>query len=118
MYVLSNGKDQTAKLWDLRKMMAGRVDCRGLVNRQTSNWDYRFMTYPVPWIGMLCCRVLSSFEAIYHGDNIQYLPYPTPLAGTFKVGFLGRSYDAGIPTVCEKALSQVLFKSRSGVSLL
>ena len=47
MYVLSNGKDQTAKLWDLRKMMAGRVDCRGLVNRQTSNWDYRFMAYPV-----------------------------------------------------------------------
>ncbi len=47
VYVLSNGKDQTAKLWDLRKMMAGRVDCRGLVNRQTSNWDYRFMSYPV-----------------------------------------------------------------------
>ena len=47
VYVLSNGKDQTAKLWDLRKMMAGRVDCRSLVNRQTSNWDYRFMAYPV-----------------------------------------------------------------------
>lgn len=44
-YVLSNGKDQTMKLWDLRKMMstekASKIDPR----HYTSEFDYRFMTY-------------------------------------------------------------------------
>ncbi|KAI9591808.1 WD40-repeat-containing domain protein [Syncephalis fuscata] len=45
-YCLSNGKDQTMKLWDIRMMMSQselqdlpRVDYR-------CDWDYRFMTYP------------------------------------------------------------------------
>ena len=44
-YVLSNGKDQTMKLWDLRKMMsterASTIDPR----HYTSEFDYRFMSY-------------------------------------------------------------------------
>lgn len=44
-YVLSNGKDQTAKLWDLRKMMskdkADRVD----INAYTTRFEYRSNAY-------------------------------------------------------------------------
>ncbi|KAL5398913.1 hypothetical protein PMIN04_009478 [Paraphaeosphaeria minitans] len=44
-YVLSNGKDQTAKLWDLRKMMskdkADRVD----LNAHTTRFEYRSNGY-------------------------------------------------------------------------
>ncbi|KAE8150497.1 WD40-repeat-containing domain protein [Aspergillus avenaceus] len=45
-YVLSNGKDQNMKLWDLRKMMTtarfDNIDTR----RYTSGFDYRFEPYP------------------------------------------------------------------------
>ncbi|MCJ1308255.1 hypothetical protein MMC25_001908 [Agyrium rufum] len=45
-YVLSNGKDQTMKLWDLRKMMptekASQLDFR----RSGTGFDYRWMAYP------------------------------------------------------------------------
>ncbi|KAJ5111096.1 hypothetical protein N7532_001631 [Penicillium argentinense] len=45
-YVLSNGKDQTMKLWDLRKMMTtvdfDRIDAI----RYTTGFDYRFEPYP------------------------------------------------------------------------
>ncbi|KAF9889788.1 hypothetical protein FE257_006878 [Aspergillus nanangensis] len=45
-YVLSNGKDQTMKLWDLRKMMTtARFDTID-VNRYTTGFDYRFEKYP------------------------------------------------------------------------
>ncbi|KAF2839108.1 WD40 repeat-like protein [Patellaria atrata CBS 101060] len=44
-YVLSNGKDQTAKLWDLRKMIstdkADKID----VNRYTTGFEYRGSAY-------------------------------------------------------------------------
>ncbi|KAF2476419.1 WD40 repeat-like protein [Lindgomyces ingoldianus] len=44
-YVLSNGKDQTAKLWDLRKMMskdkADQVD----INAYTTRFEYRSNAY-------------------------------------------------------------------------
>ncbi|KAI9670762.1 MAG: hypothetical protein M1817_003872 [Caeruleum heppii] len=44
-YVLSNGKDQTMKLWDLRKMMStdrfDRLDTR----KYSTEFDYRFMPY-------------------------------------------------------------------------
>jgi len=44
-YVLSNGKDQTAKLWDLRKMMrkdkADQID----VGAYTTNFEYRSNAY-------------------------------------------------------------------------
>ncbi|KAK5111877.1 hypothetical protein LTR62_004609 [Meristemomyces frigidus] len=44
-YVISNGKDQTCKLWDLRKMI--NTDEAERINPQefTSNFDYRFSPY-------------------------------------------------------------------------
>ena len=44
-YVLSNGKDQSMKLWDLRKMMSS--DKAQHINPQQylSGFDYRFMPY-------------------------------------------------------------------------
>jgi WD repeat-containing protein 23 len=44
-YVLSNGKDQTMKLWDLRKMMSTEQSAGIDPQRYTSNFDYRFMTF-------------------------------------------------------------------------
>lgn len=44
-YVLSNGKDQTMKLWDLRKMMSTEQSARLDPGRFTSQFDYRFMNY-------------------------------------------------------------------------
>ncbi|KAJ6157535.1 hypothetical protein N7470_005127 [Penicillium chermesinum] len=45
-YVLSNGKDQTMKLWDLRKMMTtARFETIDWSN-YTSGFDYRFEPYP------------------------------------------------------------------------
>ncbi|KAL8699906.1 MAG: hypothetical protein Q9224_001210 [Gallowayella concinna] len=44
-YVLSNGKDQTMKLWDLRKMMPTEKASEIDVNRYSTGFDYRFMPY-------------------------------------------------------------------------
>ncbi|XP_050237416.1 LEC14B protein isoform X2 [Mercurialis annua] len=41
-YLISNGKDQTIKLWDIRKMTSNYT-CAGLRNYE---WDYRWMDYP------------------------------------------------------------------------
>ncbi|KAM1086778.1 hypothetical protein EV1_012420 [Malus domestica] len=41
-YLISNGKDQTTKLWDIRKMSS-----RAMYPRLTDrDWDYRWMEYP------------------------------------------------------------------------
>lgn len=41
-YLISNGKDQTTKLWDIRKMSS-----RNMFPRITNyDWDYRWMEYP------------------------------------------------------------------------
>ncbi|KAL8863475.1 MAG: hypothetical protein Q9178_000156 [Gyalolechia marmorata] len=54
-YVLSNGKDQTMKLWDLRKMMSTEKASEIDVKHYSTNFDYRFMPYsganykPHPW---------------------------------------------------------------------
>ena len=45
-YVLSNGKDQTMKLWDLRKMMSTEIASTIKPGRLRTPFDYRFMTYP------------------------------------------------------------------------
>lgn len=45
-YVLSNGKDQTMKLWDLRKMMPTDKASKLDPARYTSRFDYRHMAYP------------------------------------------------------------------------
>lgn len=41
-YFISNGKDQTIKLWDIRKMSSGSNCPRPMI----SDWDYRWMDYP------------------------------------------------------------------------
>lgn len=49
-YVISNGKDQSCKLWDLRKMMSGE-ECREKVERKQwgiEGWDYREYSYRKP----------------------------------------------------------------------
>ena len=43
-YVLSNGKDQTMKLWDLRKMMPTEK-VSGEPKRWSNGYDYRFMSF-------------------------------------------------------------------------
>ena len=44
-YVLSNGKDQNMKLWDLRKMMSTEASAQINPMVYTSGFDYRWMTY-------------------------------------------------------------------------
>lgn len=44
-YVLSNGKDQCMKLWDLRKMMSTEKSATINPARYTSGFDYRFVGY-------------------------------------------------------------------------
>ncbi|CAI8603838.1 unnamed protein product [Vicia faba] len=42
-YFISNGKDQTIKLWDLRKI-SSNVTCNH--GQKSFEWDYRWMDYP------------------------------------------------------------------------
>ncbi|XP_031252049.1 LEC14B homolog [Pistacia vera] len=42
-YLISNGKDQSTKLWDIRKMSTNTRDCP---RRRFTDWDYRWMEYP------------------------------------------------------------------------
>uniref|UniRef100_A0A0D6R1N9 Uncharacterized protein n=1 Tax=Araucaria cunninghamii TaxID=56994 RepID=A0A0D6R1N9_ARACU len=42
-YFISNGKDQTIKLWDIRKMTSGNPTQRKV---PSFTWDYRWMEYP------------------------------------------------------------------------
>ncbi|KDO74957.1 hypothetical protein CISIN_1g015301mg [Citrus sinensis] len=42
-YFISNGKDQTTKLWDIRKMSSNTTDNSRL---RDYDWDYRWMEYP------------------------------------------------------------------------
>ncbi|KAM0985032.1 hypothetical protein ACFX13_012570 [Malus domestica] len=42
-YLISNGKDQTTKLWDIRKMSSRAMYSPRLTDR---DWDYRWMEYP------------------------------------------------------------------------
>ncbi|KAL6712471.1 hypothetical protein ACN47E_000348 [Coniothyrium glycines] len=44
-YVLSNGKDQTAKLWDLRKMISNEKAARIDINDYTTRFEYRSNAY-------------------------------------------------------------------------
>ena len=44
-YVLSNGKDQTMKLWDLRKMMSTEQSAKINPGDYTTGFDYRYMTF-------------------------------------------------------------------------
>ncbi|MFS7943759.1 putative transcription factor WD40-like family [Helianthus anomalus] len=42
-YLISNGKDQTIRLWDIRKMSS---NIRGITMPRHVEWDYRWMEYP------------------------------------------------------------------------
>eukprot|EP01018_Ginkgo_biloba_P039756 Gb_41012 [translate_table: standard] len=46
-YFISNGKDQTIKLWDIRKMSSG-IPSGSMRSKKvpSSTWDYRWMEYP------------------------------------------------------------------------
>lgn len=48
-YCVSNGKDQKAKLWDLRRMAPaeGLRSYQAATNRLMQSFDYRFQAYPV-----------------------------------------------------------------------
>lgn len=47
VYVLSNAKDQTAKLWDLRTMVpAAEFEASGAHEVNPFPWDYRYMEWP------------------------------------------------------------------------
>ncbi|KAL3644836.1 L14B protein [Castilleja foliolosa] len=43
-YLISNGKDQAIKLWDIRKMSSNATCHQGYRNYE---WDYRWMDYPL-----------------------------------------------------------------------
>ena len=47
-YLISNCKDQTVKLWDVRKMVEPSAAERAASRRPTPawNWDYRYMRFP------------------------------------------------------------------------
>ncbi|KAK2757330.1 hypothetical protein FQN54_004844 [Arachnomyces sp. PD_36] len=45
-YILSNAKDQTMKLWDLRKMMTTTRFDTIIPSRYSTGFDYRFMPFP------------------------------------------------------------------------
>lgn len=44
-YFISNGKDQTIKLWDIRKM-SSKVTSNRVRGYRSFEWDYRWMDYP------------------------------------------------------------------------
>ncbi|KAL1825900.1 hypothetical protein ACET3Z_012678 [Daucus carota] len=44
-YLISNGKDQTIKLWDIRRMSSSS-NCKPVLRKY--DWDYRWMDYPCP----------------------------------------------------------------------
>ncbi|OLL22017.1 LEC14B protein [Neolecta irregularis DAH-3] len=45
-YLVSNSKDQSCKLWDIRKML--NKDTDSLPDYSVGNFDYRYMPYPGP----------------------------------------------------------------------
>ncbi|KNA07274.1 hypothetical protein SOVF_173390 isoform A, partial [Spinacia oleracea] len=48
-YLISNGKDQTIKLWDIRKMSSSSA-C--VTSPRNYDWDYRWMEYPAAFKDM------------------------------------------------------------------
>lgn len=68
-YVVSNGKDQTMKLWDIRKMMStGKYDrLSGSDVNLSTGFDYRFESYPGPRVDQhpYDCSVMT-----YRGHSV------------------------------------------------
>lgn len=67
-YLISNSKDQTIKLWDVRKFSPkeGLSASRLAVTQQ--NWDYRWQQ--VPQRGALLC--LSNFRLLVYCQHSFY----------------------------------------------
>ncbi|CAK5280746.1 unnamed protein product [Mycena citricolor] len=62
-YVISNGKDQKLRLWDLRKMRTNQ-DLESCAHKNYStNYDYRYSNYPSPRIGAhpMDCSVMAFY---------------------------------------------------------
>ncbi|XP_048442908.1 LEC14B protein-like [Pyrus x bretschneideri] len=64
-YFISNGKDQTIKLWDIRKMSSSPTRTPGL---RISEWDYRWMDYPSQAKGMK--HPSDQSVATYRGHSV------------------------------------------------
>ncbi|KAG2423726.1 hypothetical protein HXX76_015115 [Chlamydomonas incerta] len=79
-HVLSNAKDQTAKLWDLRALQAGgslrdpasaaRLASSGRQSVPQFNWDYRWQEYPAA--GRVVRHPHDSSLMTYRGHSVQH----------------------------------------------
>ncbi|XAR61258.1 hypothetical protein NMG60_11034904 [Bertholletia excelsa] len=60
-YFISNGKDQTIKLWDIRRMSSNAACNPGFRNYE---WDYRWMDYPPQARGwkLPCDQSLATYK--------------------------------------------------------
>src|SRR5271155_3394709 len=58
-YVISNGKDQTLKLWDIRKMMDPSDYDRLPRKDYCTGFDYRWMVLPLPSTRLMCRTILA-----------------------------------------------------------
>uniref|UniRef100_A0A1D1YB10 LEC14B homolog n=1 Tax=Anthurium amnicola TaxID=1678845 RepID=A0A1D1YB10_9ARAE len=63
-YFISNGKDQTTKLWDIRRM-ASTINCS---RPKTFDWDYRWMDYPAK--AKLLRHPSDQSLATYRGHSV------------------------------------------------
>ncbi|MQM04842.1 hypothetical protein Taro_037653 [Colocasia esculenta] len=63
-YFISNGKDQTTKLWDIRRM-ASTISCS---RPKTVDWDYRWMEYPAS--AKLLRHPSDQSLATYRGHSV------------------------------------------------
>lgn len=77
-YVITNGKDQTLKLWDIRMMME-RVEFDKMVRKDyNSGFDYRWM---VPSLLVFGDFVVFPSTIVY--DICLYAPYSSPPSVSF-----------------------------------
>lgn len=64
-YLISNGKDQMIKLWDIRKMASNSKCNQGYRNYE---WDYRWMDYPPPATSLK--HPFDQSLATYRGHSV------------------------------------------------
>ncbi|KAK6164736.1 hypothetical protein DH2020_001600 [Rehmannia glutinosa] len=64
-YLISNGKDQAIKLWDIRKMSSNATCYQGYRNYE---WDYRWMDYPPQARGLK--HPYDQSVATYKGHSV------------------------------------------------
>lgn len=54
-YLISNSKDQSIKLWDIRRFVQESDARRALITVDSMNWDYRWQEIP------LKCKYMRSY---------------------------------------------------------